>query len=232
MTFSTIVEVTFEYTYAAQVCINRWTYLGQIASEENTREFSGALLAGLGYSGSNAPLAGSMFATILYGLSQGVAGVSLTAFDPWEPTDYVSVPLEEWSGAQITEGLSPVLGFGFKSDRTRRDVRRSTKRFAGLTEGFVGGNGAINAAGMAQASAIGAKMALQIAASRFGTDYTFFPITVSKERYPVPNTMPVRYAYRYYKPRETQLEHYAAIGDWGAYSTSRSQVSRQYGSGR
>ena len=65
-----------------------------------------------------------------------------------------------------------------------------------------------------------------------GNTLTFTPIVCKKQKYAVPDSDPVRYAYRYFPTEAEQMDEIAEGVTWQAYTQTRSQTSRQYGRGQ
>lgn len=232
-----LLEVTLQGFAAGQVLINRWNYTYTGSPVTGNAAF--ALNEALGFHPiAGVPPSGSLLDKIKAVLHTSTTFVQAICIDPYDPTDFdaspfVPVVVGEDGGGSLN---SPVLALGFRSNQTRRDIRRGMKRFGGVSEAIVGAAGVIDAGYSSDLNDIATVMAATLTGGGEGGPVTFIPCIVSKERYDVPGTDPVRHAYRYYTPYDstglaTQLEHIATGMTWEPYADIRSQVSRQYGRG-
>lgn len=126
---------------------------------------------------------------------------------------------------------SPVVSVGFRTSRTDRNIRRGTKRFAGIPNTIVASGGSIDPSARAGWDAFGDKLAEVLEYDDDGNTISYIPTIVSKKRYTVPGSSPARYAYQYYDTLAEQLEHVSQGFTWERYSNIRTQTSRQYGRG-
>lgn len=223
-----IMEVLVRSVYEGQQCINRWNYIVTGTPAAVTRSFALAHAFGLETSGG-------IFdpATVLYAVQQlvstSVLFEEIQVKDVYSETDFYTSPYPtDVLGLESGTPSSPVLAFGFKSNRIRTNVRSGTKRFPGVSEGAIGGAGALESAALSAAEDIATAMSQVLEYDDEGNILSFTPAVCSRLMYTTP---PAKRAYRYYDTEEEQLDHTAIGVVWSPYDFVRSQVSRQYGHG-
>lgn len=233
-----IYEVVLQQNYAAQQCINRFNYVSTGTPASVTGSFALAFALGAIFDGAAVPPAYP--ATKLMRKIAGIQSTSV-AFDLlsvknlYSVTDFYESPfIQSLFGALSgTDNVTPALAYGFRTNRVRTDVRRATKRYVGVIEGNMqtGGN-------VVPAFLTGAMLTLQQEMSAVlsyddeGNTISFNPAVCGKESYASNPAHPERVAYKYYETESEQLQHTATGIIWDAYTTIRTQVSRQYGRGR
>jgi hypothetical protein len=226
-----IYEVTVLQDYYGQQVLNRYNYLSSGTFVGSTG--AAALLFALGLIPS-----GADFPTdSLYGLIQNNTVTALTYVQALSkaireaPTDFLDVGYAAGVIGQGvgTQPMSPALGLGFRTNRTRTDIARGTKRLAGIDETFVELGGRLVSAAQTVANNIAEALTEVLSYTEDGSSATFAPIVVGKEKYAVPDTD--RFAYKYYDTVSEQMDHIAEGVTWQAYDTIRTQTSRQYGHG-
>lgn len=226
-----LYEVVLQGRYYDQQIINRWNY---ISGTENTAPLGSVGLIGamgLVWDSVNSTFAvngiGDRIKAAVQGNYEFVSSIAKAIYDPQDFYETIYPP--GVIGDQTsTEGLSPVLAFGFFTSRVRTDIARGTKRFAGCPEGSVGEGGQIDAGILASLQALADVMADVLTFDPGGGSIAYTPTVVSKEKYTAPSGNP---AYRYYASQATQLLHVATGFTWTPYEKVRSQTSRQYGHG-
>jgi len=227
-----IMEVVLQQTYFGQNTINRWNYLA--SGTPSAVSYSFGLVSALGAIPDTGvyPVTGLMHLIALIQAS-GVAFIQLGAKDVYDPIDfYETAFIPAKAGLFNGENMTPAVALGFRTNRTRTDIRRATKRFVGVTESVSAAGGVIvDAPILAAMDAVAAKMSEVLTFDDEGNTLSFAPIVVSKEEYlPNPaNTENV--AYRYYETEAEQLTHIMTSITWEKYTTIRTQTSRQYGRG-
>lgn len=222
-----LLELVLSYTYNSKPCINRWNYVSDSIPAAVSLSF--ALVAGAGgltETGDTAFTTGSMFNAIRLAVSAGVKFINVQAKNIYSVTDFFDTPVVASVVGAV--GTSQAMGgfnaFGFLSSRTRSDIRRGTKRFAGVYEGATGDFGVIESGAAALLDDIADLMTGDITYDDSGTPVVFSPCIVSKEKYTTPSG---KDAYRYYATKAAQLAEIATSIDWSAYGNTRSQTSRQ-----
>lgn len=232
-----LMEIVLTQEYKGQLFLNRWNYVA--GGTPAAVSFSFALVSAFGA----IPDAGvypvsSILQDISYFQTNGVSFQSIEARDVYSVTDFYATGFAPaFTGDVAGEGLSPAMALGFVTTRVRRDIRRATKRFSGLREDITADGGDVNPTILtAVSSGLAASMSAVLTYDDEGNTLTFAPAVVAKQKYPVPDTNPVRYAYRYIPEEDggetAQLEDTATGIAWSPYDTLRTQVSRQYGRGR
>ena len=225
-----LYEVTVLMAYFDQQILNRYNYLSSGTFVGATGSF--ALLNAMGLIDT----AGSFPTDSLYGAIQDnsanelifVQALAKALYD--DPTDFFD---NGYAAGVVGEGvssapMSPTAALGFRTNRTRTDIARGTKRFAGIDETFVGDGGVLVPAAITVANDLAERMSEVLSYTTGGSSATFAPVIVGKEMYTTP---PAPKAYRYYDTLSEQLDHIAEGIVWQPYGTIRTQTSRQYGHG-
>lgn len=231
-----ILEVTLTQSYHAQTLVNRWNYLA--SGDAPGDGFAWGLNEVLGFHPiAGVPPSGSLLEKILVMQSGNCQSVQAICINPYNPEDFDEAPfIPRPVGSGLGDDQPPFVSVGFRSNQTRRDIRRATKRIGGTVEGLFSDGGALTPAGVTDAIAIASAMNAVLTFTEGAAVSTYTPCVVQKEKYAVPGSDPVRYAYRYIRPldntgRDAQLLKVATGITWENYSDARSQVSRQYGRG-
>lgn len=233
-----LMELTLTQEFASQVTINRFNYVA--SGTPAAVSFSFALVSAIGaIPNTGIYPSGTLIDAIRLIQVDDVTFQGVEARDVYSDTDFYATGfVPALTGASAGEPLSPFVAIGFVSSRVRQSVRRATKRFVGANEGMsLGGKGVIDAAFLAGSiGTCASRLGAVLTYNDEGNTLTFTPAVVKKQKYAVPDSDPVRYAYRYIPVAEggetAQLAQTAEGVSWTPYSTFRSQVSRQYGRGR
>lgn len=225
-----LYEVTVLQDYFGQQVVNRYNYL----SSGTFVGFSGslALLTAMGLIDAS----GSFPTDSLYGKIQDNTVAELTYIQALakalydDPTDffdngYAAGVIGQATG---TDPMSPTTAIGFKTNRTRTDIARGTKRLAGVDESYVTDGGLLTSGYVTVGNDIADRMSETLSFTDGGSSATFAPVIVGKEMYTTP---PAPKAYRYYGTLSEQLDHIAENIVWQLYPSVRTQTSRQYGHG-
>lgn len=226
-----IYEVILQSDYLGVEVVNRFNYVGAGTPAVVSGSFALASALGAVPSAGVYPL-GTLLKAVAGLMLTSAKFTLLTVNNVYNPDDFYSAPfVPDFAGVQTGEGMSPVMSIGFYSNRVTRNIRRATKRFTGVTEGFSNGGGTLNTLALGFANTAGSALGAIQQYNDEGNTLTFSPAVVSKQKYQS-NTNPVRWAYRYYPTLEQQMEHVAQGIAWDVYPTLRSQTSRQFGHGR
>lgn len=227
-----LMEIVLEQTYAGQECINRWNYLA--SGTPAAVSFSFALVTAFGaVPVAGVYPAGEMCTFIAQLQDNSVAFVQIGAKDVYSNVDFYETPFTvPLIGANGTTGLSPATAAGFRTNRTRLDIRRGTKRFVGVPNGAAGEGGLLSSAYQALMANLAAKMTETLEYDDEGNTLSFAPVIVGKQPYVPDPLRPDRIAYRYYPTFAEQDDHLASSIIWDNYTHTRTQNSRQYGRGR
>lgn len=227
-----IYEVTLFQTYQGQSCVNRWNYLmtGTPASIQG----SFGLIEAMG--AVPIPVVGGFPADTIMAVlrnmqDDGVMFQAISAKAIYDVTDFYELPYVPVIPGMIGgEGAAPFVAYGFRTNRTRTDIRRGTKRFVGVPETYTGDGGTVIGNGAIEANNLAAAMSEPITYDDEGNTLTYSPIVVSKQLYQVPDRDTE--AYRYWPTLAEQMTHIAESVLWQPYQTVRSQTSRQYARGQ
>lgn len=226
-----LMEVVVQSTYYNQLIINRFNYVAEGTPAATSLSF--LLLRGMGFIPDNAIYPpDTIFATMRSLQPATVAYRQVLARDVYSSTDFWENPyLTQPTGTNASEGLSPTVAYGWRTNRVRYDIGRGYKRLVGVTEGASGPGGVFSSAVLTLMGTLANQMSAPLNVDDSGNTVTFIPCVVKKERYTVPNTNPPRQAYRYYPDEEEQMDNVATGILWQSYTQSRTQTSRQYGRG-
>lgn len=226
-----LFEATISQTYFGQECVNRFNYVSDVV----TPDASGAakLAQSMGViAPSEDPDPGSLIALMQALSNTNVQWNAISVRDVYSDFDFVEIPLG-FSGLHATDGLSPAVAYGFKTNRTRLDIRRGFKRLVGVSEGAVATGGVLTGTGISGSVSVAAAMSEQLVGLIGSTTVTYTPVIVKKESYDVPDSgTPPRKAFRYYEDETEQLTLLMRDLIWSHYTQVRTQNSRQYGKGR
>lgn len=228
-----ILEVSLLQEFKQQRTVNRWTYLASGTPAAVSLPFGLASALGAIESAGVYPTGGMLWKIALIQSAQ-VTFNELVVRDVYDPEEFYTVPFIVELTGQVTgdESMPAFNAYGFRTNRTRLDVRRATKRFVGVTEGNQSG-GDVDSTFLAGAiTDVATAMSAVLQYDDEGNTLSYSPIVCSKEKYAVPGSDPTRYAYRYYSTVSEQLDHIMEGIAWEPYSTIRSQTSRQLGRGQ
>lgn len=231
-----IMEVVLQQSYYGQECINRFNYVSSGTPAAVSLSF--ALTSALGAIWDLTAVPPAYPPTGLMRLIAATQVVAVTfdfisVRDMYSVTDFYETPfLNPLVGGQAGEGLSPALASGFRTNRTRSDIRRGSKRFVGAGETNVGAGGSFTPAGLVQLNALAAAMSATVTYDDEGNTLSFAPVILGREKYVPDPLRPERVAYRKYPTEAEQLQHMATSIIYDPYPQVRTQTSRQYGRGR
>lgn len=230
-----LLEATLLQTYFNQECVNRFYY--QSVGEPAATTLSFLLTRGMGAiesAGVYDPA--RLLKKIGLMQSSAVSFVTLTVKRLYSATDFYSLPfISPLSGSISGDSLSPTAAIGFRTNRTRSDIRRATKRFAGMTEANNDPGGVLASAFVTGVvNAVRLALGAPIIETDEANTVTFTPVVLGKQRYDPETHLPDvnGRAYRLYPTEAEQLTHVMSGIVWDNYSTVRTQTSRQYGRGR
>jgi len=227
-----LMEATLEGLYFNNQTINRFNYLFNGETATVTKSYGLAFAMGAVYAGATfAP--GTIMLKLQNLLCVPYHFIQLTVRDVYSDTDFHQVAfLNDKDGLASGDAASPALAYGFRSNRTRLDIRRGQRRFAGVTETYMGSGGVLAGSGVTLCEELAELMSDALTFIDGSATLTYNPVIVQKERYAVPGSSPVRYAYRYYEDYSVQEDHLMSAIAWENQTTIRTQTSRQYGRGR
>lgn len=225
-----IYEVAVSGRYYNQKTVNRWNYLSTGTPTGVTGAF--ALLSAMG----GIPTSGAFTTETVFGRWQDIVSPAFTYVSVLvkaireAPTDFYDLAYATGVVGQGggTGDMSPTAAFGFSTNRTRTDISRGTKRFAGVQESTVDAGGVIPSGTAGALALIAARMTDVLSYTDGGNSLTFAPVVCSKLKTIQDNGKPT---YNYYDTIAEQLAHTMTGIVWSSYDTIRTQVSRQYGHG-
>lgn len=155
--------------------------------------------------------------------------VSAYARNLYTPTDFYELPyLTRPQGGAAGEAAAPFMAYGLRSSRVRTDIRRGSKRFAGVSEDDAGAGGVVGSSQLARLATLASRLSSPLTYDDEGNTLTYNLAILQFEEYTTPRG---RKAYRKYASPTVQLEHSATGMDWAPETVVRSQTSRQYGRG-
>lgn len=229
-TVTRLYEVVLQATYAGQEIVNRWNYLG--TGDDAVAIPSVGLITELGAAETGVEFAdGSIFRHIQALQVADLVYHQCLCRSVYAPTDFIDVPFPTPKPGALTgtDGESPFVAFGFRSNRVRTDIGRGYKRFAGVPENLVDNLGIINSTLLSAMTILAGNMSDTLSHTFGSNVWNFVPCVVGKEKIVSPPD-PVKY--RYYATESEQASHLATGITFEPYDTVRSQVSRQYNKGK
>lgn len=234
MAITQIFEVVLGGTYLGQKCRNVWNYSGD--DTEISIKPSYALASALGFIYSDLVSSyptDTLFDRIRDCLVDDYVFKFINVRDIFSEVDFIELPFVHPAGGRDTETPAPsVNALGYRTNRTRRNVGRGFKRFAGISTASMGsGNDMLGTFLTNFAIPLADQMSSNAVYDDGGTLKTFKPIVCGKLKYEIPPTPSGKFAYKYFPDLETQLEHTALDVTWEEYNGTRTQGSRQAGRG-
>jgi len=224
-----LYEVTLRQRYYDQLCVNVFDYLspGGLGNTPSSLE----LLTLMGFIPEGDPLAfpAGTIADALSDLqSSSVEFLSVEARELYSVTDFYEAaysPVIAATGG-LGNAMPPFNAYGLYTARIRTDIRRSFKRFVGVSEGYVDNGGVLTST----ANGLVADLGELLSDTLSGATAVYSPATISREKVVDPDTDAV--SYQLYATEAEQEEHTAYPLVWAGYTVVRSQTSRQYGRGQ
>lgn len=227
-----LYEIVIDQVYFGQQCINRFNYFGSGTPASVSGSF--ALTHAMGFIKVGDPPSYSpdtIFAKWRNLVSTSVAFSQVIVKDVYSVTDFYGLPFLAGEAGLAAGGApsSPTEAYGFRTNRVRSDIRRATKRFAGVEEAGVDPGGVIASAAYTTMTILATALSQTLTYDDEGTTITFQPAVVKKEKYTAPSGND---AYRYPAIPPVDLQDICALGIlWQPYTQVRTQTSRQYGHG-
>lgn len=232
---ASLIEVVLSYQYAGQQCQNVWTY--ESDSEVDYTSESEWLLSSMGFipdEGDAFP-GGTVFSALRTLVSEQVSFVSAYARDIYSVNDFYEIL---WSprpvGLAGAFGMSPVLAYGFRTNRVKTNIRRGTKRFPGIPVAWNTTGGGFSPEATTAMNTLALRMSADLTFTAGVTEIGFTPVVAGKQRYDPDTGLPsaTGRAYRYYPTYDEQTDYLARGVEWQPYDRQRTQNSRQYSRGR
>jgi len=223
-----VMEVLLRARIDGELSVNKFNYVSSGGSPTGSLSFNLANAMGFVFGGATPP-ADTIMEWLWANLTNNFVFDEVQVRDVYSVTDFYTIPFAAGIAGQAAgEGLPPFAAYGFRSNRIRSDIRRGTRRFAGVNESIVGDGGILTAPGVTLVNELATLMSDTLVVTADPVDHEFAPAVLSKEEYVAPSGRP---AYRYYGTESEQLDHAAVGVTWEPYTSIRSQVSRQYGRG-
>lgn len=223
-----LYEVTLRQRFAGQLILNVFSYVTVpgIGVTPSALE----LLTEMGFIPEGDPLAfpaDTIAGNLSLLQSSDVDFLSAEARELYSLTDFYEAVYSPAIAAVGGSGssLSPFTAYGLRSARVRLDIRRSTKRFVGVSEGWVNNGGVLETAAIDALDAVADSMSELLV----GLTAAYSPATISRNR--VVDVETGKVTYELYPTEAEQEEHTASGLTWAGYAEVRSQTSRQYGRG-
>lgn len=226
-----ILEAILTGELAGQLVINRFNYVGTGDAGPVTPSF--ALLASLGFIAPASPSVTFETGTFAYSLQDNVCDdyrfVSFYVRNLYDVTDFVEQAYPAGIvGKKTTECMGPASAIGLTASRVRTDIKRASKRFAGIPENLTDNLGVLNATGITVANAWADKLSDALSYTAGGASYSLAPAVLGLQSYTAPSG---KRAYRPYATESAQLAHVATGFEYSPLPQVRTQTSRQYGRG-
>lgn len=231
-----ILELKLVQLYAQQECINVFTYVSNGTPATVSHSFALTSAFGAIFDAGAVPPdypPGTLLQAIRAIQDADVTYQFVSTRNLYSVTDFYETPFNPGlAGGVSGEGGSPAYAIGYRSGRVRSDIRRGMKRFVGVPETFVGNLGTI--ANTTEVNALATFLGTNLTYIDEGQTLTYTPVVLGRQRYnpETGNADPNGTAYRYYP---TETEQLAKVADglvWDAYTSVRTQRSRQFGVGR
>lgn len=225
-----LYEVVLEQRYFDQQVIERFNYVGSGTPASVSPSF--ALLNALGLLPTSTTLAAGTLGAAIQGIQNAscsfIQAVARAVYidDDFYTTPFLANTIGGVGG--LGDPMSPVMAFGFRSNRVKQSIGRGFKRFAGMSEGDVDGGGVLAAGALTRCDTLRTRLGETVTYDDEGNTLTFAPCVVQKKP---PSVEPVTKGYAYYPTEELQAPHLALGITWEIYTVARTQRSRQYGHG-
>lgn len=230
-------EVTIQGSTQGQQIVNRLNFF--TASEEITVATALGLAVALGVNPVNVLLGPESDSVLFHYLTLQTNQLQLSQLmirNIYQVTDFYTVPLAGagWAGYQTLgagENL-PFVAMKFVTSRTRLDIKAGSLALTAPGESIVDPQGVITSGPFLAAmqdfcDALNAPPFYNVG----DNTAEFLPSVFSKQKYEVPDSDPVRYAYRYWPTQSEQSDHSAINVTWSLRDRVTSQTSRRWGKG-
>lgn len=229
-------EVTILGQKSSQLVVNRANFVSNNETPETAHSLG--LLQALGYDpeGGDHPLSTSFLTRFLNAQTTLYQIDEIIVRNLWSTTDFITQPVSgvDWQGTIAVgagDGLQNFVAAKLRTNRVRTDIRRGTMSLTGGTEEQTEGADVWTSAYLALLSQVAAALNAGPTYTSGGASTQFLPAVFGKERYVVPDSDPVRYAYRYYTDFALFQANVASPVTWSAVERTSSQVSRKIGRG-
>lgn len=229
-------EVTILGQKNSQLVVNRLNFTSNNETVETSNSIG--LLQALGYDPSEPSniAVGSVLRTFLAAQTALYQVDELIVRNLWSVTDFITQPVSgvDWQGSIVVpagDGLQTFVAAKLRTNRVRTDIRRGTLSLTGGTEEMTEGNDVWTSGYMTLLNGLATALNAGPTFTNGGASTQFLPSVFKKERYVVPDSDPVRFAYRYYTDFALFQANVASPVTWSAVESISSQVSRKIGRG-
>lgn len=222
-------ELSLFSQFAGQRCVNVFNYVLTGTPAAVSGSFGLAYAFGSVLNAGIFPTTG-LFAKIKALVSTGVQFTQVRVKNPYDVTDFYSVPFAAGTTGAITgESMSPTQAFSVRSNQTRLDIQAGQKRFPGVSESSVGTEGIVAAGAVTLLTAITTAMSAPASYDDEGNTL-LYNIVVAKKTMP-PNVEGTD-GLGYFPTLSEQLDNVATGLLWTQRAYISTQTTRQYGRGR
>lgn len=229
-------EVTLIGQRNGQMVLNRLNFSSSNPGAANSTAPN--LLEALGYQPGTpgTPKPSSFLSSLMDASTSGYQLDELSARNLFSVTDFITQPLSGagWTGTIVVaagDATPTFVAAKLRTNRVRTDIRRGTLALTGGTEEQIEGLDNWNAAYLALLQNVANWLNVPPSHTAGATTVNFYPSVFGKERYAVPDSNPVRYAYRYWQDPVVFQDHVASPVTWSPVERVSSQVSRKIGRG-
>lgn len=231
-----LLELTLQSRFAGQIFLNRFNYVWDSASP-SPGGLSQKLIEATGV---QTITSGGTYTenTLIYAIQRILHTTCtfeiMTARDVDNVFDIAEFLFPTGSlgqGFHTGESAPPFMAMGFRSSKSRSDIKRGAKRFSGLPGDFLSNAGIFTGTALNLGDDVAAAMSSPLSDGE-GTD--FLPAVTHKKREQViEGTTPTgKFKYVYWGDPDLNVQNSMYPVSWGVGETARSQTSRQYGRGR
>lgn len=229
-------EATILGQRQGQLVVNRLNFTSNNETVETAN--ANGMLQALGYQPGTVvePAEESFLAAFLAAQTTAYQIDEILVRNLWSVTDFITQPVSGggWQGTITVaagDALPTFVAAKLRTNRVRTDVRRGTLALTGGTEEQVEGLDVWTSGYMTLLSAVATALNTPPTFTSGGASTQFLPSIFKKERYVVPDSDPVRFAYRYYTDFALFQANIASPVTWSAVERVTSQVSRKIGRG-
>jgi hypothetical protein len=220
----------------SQLVVNRLNFTSNNETVETAN--ANGLLQALGYQPGTPvePLDESFLARLLAAQTVAYQIDEIIVRNLWSVTDFITQPVSDsgWAGTIAVpagDAIPTFVAAKLRTNRVRTDVRRGTLSLTGGTEEQTEGADVWTSGYMTLLTAVATALNAPPTFTSGGASTQFLPSVFKKERYIVPDSDPVRFAYRYYTDFALFQANIASPVTWSAVERVTSQVSRKIGRG-
>jgi len=224
-------EVVLSQRYYNQLVVNRYSYLSSGTPAAVSLSFGLAAAMGWTVQSGIPPLfnTGTIARRLQELASTELFFVSAYVRNLYSVTDFYEVPFANSPHGNVSgDALSPTAALGLTSSRVRTDIRRGSKRLAGVVESSSGAGGAVVSGTLDQLNLLAGLLNDPITYDDEGNTLSYTACVFGLEQYTTPSG---KTAYRNYATEAEQLDHVASGMVWQPMPYIRTQTSRQYGRG-